>query len=321
MLENYGLNFRRNLVRRELSTNDEVLKCFQLTYKEIEKKLEANFRAIRAALKKGETISPAQLFERTRLQSVLTDLGFEIDKLSLELGKITTKAQKDSIIAAIAETNQIFKIGEVLDKNITGLDPGAMRELVGIAGNGEPLSKLFNSLKPPLIESIKNSLITGVASGASPEAIAREIKTALGTRAAHALTISRTETNRAYRESTRKIYDSNKEFILGYVWVSSRDLRTCPICWAMHGRIFPTSEKFATHPNCRCSLVGVLSEKDKFKRGADYFKKLPPGQQKEILGSARFDLYTQKKAKIEDFVGEKNTDFGSARYIRPLYEI
>ena len=89
----------------------------------------------------------------------------------------------------------------------------------------------------------------------------------------------------------------------------------------MHGRVFKTSEKFATQPNCRCTLVAKLADSEEIKTGEDEFGELSKEQQKAILGSKRFELYQSGKNKLSSFVGEKNTEFGKVRFIRPLDQI
>ncbi len=70
-------------------------------------------------------------------------------------------------------------------------------------------------------------------------------------------------------------------------WISEKDLKTCPECQEMQGKIYPLSEivhNIPLHPSCRCKIESMKpiipgnATKDE-KNGADfwlaYFGKLP----------------------------------------------
>ena len=159
-----GLQKRKSLIYREQSTNDEILSAFRESYKVIQSSLDKLLLDIEERKDRGEIITPQFLFEQARLTNLLEEISIEINKLSLNLGKVTTKAKRQSVAAAILEaTSEIEQNG--LKSSITGLDSEAIKQLVGIGGNGDPLSILFNKLQPEIVQSVKNSLITGVAIG------------------------------------------------------------------------------------------------------------------------------------------------------------
>lgn len=66
--------------------------------------------------------------------------------------------------------------------------------------------------------------------------------------------VYRTETFAAKREAERKVYFENDVRL--WEWFAEPD--ACPFCKERDGKVYPTSETFDTHPNCRCSLLPVL---------------------------------------------------------------
>lgn len=163
-----------------------------------------------------------------------------------------------------------------------------------------------------------DALFFGISAGSSNATIAREVRQAIGGGTAAAMTIVRTETNRAYREATRKYY-AEVPGVIGWRWLAALDLRTCPICWALHGRIFKTKTKFGTHPNCRCTMVPVFADDPKPETGPELFAKLNDTQKKAILGPKRYELYLQG-AELSDFVATTKTPFGIGRKVKNLAE-
>ena len=86
-------------------------------------------------------------------------------------------------------------------------------------------------------------------------AIKQLIDKAIGTGAARALTIDRTETYSAYKSAVIETLRDRR--IRYYMWISENDNRTCDICEALHGTIHEIDEEPFIHPNCRCVLIPV----------------------------------------------------------------
>lgn len=316
--EFFSISSRKALIKRNGVLAVQILDALRVVFKILNQQLSILLKDFDAMKRNGVTPTASMLFERGRLKKLLAEVDFELNKAYIKLGLITSNAQKQSILSAIAETNTVFKANQSLSASIVGFDNKALEKLVGFASNEAktPLNKFYQRIGQGNAERIQSSLVVGLAVGASNEQIASKIKADFGTTTAHALTIARTETNSAYREATREIYHQNKKNIKGWIWISARDLRTCPICWSMHGRVFPTNRKFNTHPNCRC-VMRVYTGKEKIKTGEQEFAELTKPQQIAIIGQKRFELYGQG-AKLSDFVGERKTEFGKTPVILPL---
>lgn len=311
-MPNPGEEARRKLLAKEREQGLRTIAEFQKVSKRLERELYELLLRIEKERQTEGNASPATLLRKARARDLFEQVNDEIFRLSQRLGLDTSKLQRSAI--GIAKTTA----GEYaqLTANLTFFDSAATRELIGIAGDGEPLSKHFEGIAEPVRNRMFESLFAGIATGRPNASIAKEIKDAVGFGAARALTIARTETNRAYREASRKYYDDAGE-VVGWRWVAALDLTTCPICWSLHGRIFKTSEKFATHPNCRCTMVPVFAGDPPPTTGPDKFAKLTREQQRTILGPRRLDLY-EAGAELRNFVERYTSTFGPSRRLRPI---
>jgi SPP1 gp7 family putative phage head morphogenesis protein len=94
--------------------------------------------------------------------------------------------------------------------------------------------------------------------------------------------IARTETMRASNMANRKAWERSW-IVKEKIWYTALDERVCKSCWPMHGKKIPIKAKFyklwdkneagetisyeniyspPLHPNCRCTLIPVIKEKD-----------------------------------------------------------
>lgn len=309
---NPGEEARRQLLAKERAQALRTIAEFQKVSKRLERELyELLLRIEKERITEGNA-SPATLLRKARARDLFEQVNDEIFKLSQKLGLDTSKLQRSAILTAKTTAGEFAE----LKSNLTFFDSAATRELIGIAGDGEPLSKHFEGIAEPVRNKMFEALFSGIATGSPNASIAKEIKQAVGFGAARALTITRTETNRAYREASRKYYDDAGE-VVGWRWVAALDLTTCPICWSLHGRVFKTSEKFATHPNCRCTMVPVFADDPTPTTGPDKFAKLTIEQQRTILGPQRLAMYNAG-AELSDFVTRYQSTFGPSRRILAL---
>ncbi|RYG35208.1 hypothetical protein EON81_13455 [bacterium] len=107
------------------------------------------------------------------------------------------------------------------------------------------------------------------------------------------------------------------------MWLSSLDLRTCAMCWAMHGTVHPLSERFAGHIQDRCTSVPLLEgespEDVGISPGAVEFAKRSAKDQRFILGSGKNALYQDGKIAFSDVVVEnEDPNWGLERNERTL---
>jgi len=177
-----------------------------------------------------------------------------------------------------------------------------------------------------------NTLIEGLALGHNPRETAREMRDALGGDLARALKISRTETLRAYRESTRRSYEENRDLIVGWYWMAGKDARTCAACLAMDGTLHKLDEPLDDHPNGRCTMIPALDPSLGIKgaprggqltwqAGSDWFAEQDEETQRKVLGDAGYDAYQAGAIELSSLVGQSESKvWGTTRRVVGLQE-
>lgn len=306
---------RERLRRREQQDAARTLAEFEKIRARLQTELDQVLKVIADARAAGETPTPNLIFQQGRTKRLLDAITDEIRRAAPKLAGIVSKSQANAIEVARQQSAGLPE----LTVDLQSFDSEATRSLIGISSDGAPLGKLFEAMSKPIREAMFDALIFGIASGQPNPVIAKALDDAAGIGRVRAMTITRTETNRAYRESSRQFYDTVPG-VIGWRWVAALDLNTCPICWRMHGRIFKTKTKFGTHPNCRCTMVPVFAHDPPPLLGTKVFGDLNPAQQTAILGKKRFELY-DAGVGLDKFVGTRQTPFGTGRFLIPSRDI
>lgn len=258
-------------------------------------------------------ISLTKIEETNFLAGFLNKLSAEIYLLSFPLSLYIARAQLRVVNFA---ADSLKRFLPSFKTSIFDPDKEAIQKLINRTQRGDSLQKAFSRLAEPVVLRAKQELIEGFSLGESAPQISRRINDVSEIGLARAMTISRTETNEAYRAASREFYDDAS--IKQYIWLSTLDVRTCFICWLLHGRKFNSKFKVTAHPNCRCVVCPVTKNTQEVETGSSRFEKLETSYQRQILGEKRFELY-RNGVQFHSFVGVKTTDeFGLQHFIRPL---
>jgi SPP1 gp7 family putative phage head morphogenesis protein len=307
---------RAALLDQERAAASAMVQAYGRAWERIQAQLDQLAGEIAAARARGETIDRAWLARQERLTLIQRQVEAELRRFAQRADGTIRQEQQRAVAAAIANAGAIVR---PLLPAFALVNTGAVEALVGTLGDGSPLASLLDQLAPQGAQLAGDALITGVVTGQNPQTIAREVRDALGVPLARALTISRTEVLRAYREATLAQYRANRDVVEGWVWVAAHSRRTCPVCLAMSGRVFPLDRPFASHPNCRCVPAPKLASRPSpFLPGPQWFGGLPADAQRAILGPAKFAMYALGRLRLDDLVGERATRYGPTRYELPL---
>jgi SPP1 gp7 family putative phage head morphogenesis protein len=322
--------FRDELLRKERRTAARMAAAYRPAYRNINAELIRVQEQIREARDAGRTNDEiaSLLFRRGRLQRLQ-------DLVLVEIGRFA--GQADIIIGGAIDTARELGtdtagqlVDLVLPEGITAsptAPPGSPVQGVvaqtvtlptAAIERAVPTATLLAGLAPQAQDAVGNALAAGLAQGKNPRAVARMMREALGGNLTRALTISRTETLRAYREAQREVYQQNADVLRGQQWVSALDRRSCPACIALHGKVFPLGEPMAAHPNCRCTMApatrpwrelgfGSTPEAVDINPGAQWFRSQPEATQRQILGPQRFALYRGRQITLDDLVQRRDS--------------
>jgi SPP1 gp7 family putative phage head morphogenesis protein len=253
------------------------------------------------------------LEDRTQIDAILGQIEKQLRTRIIRFSSAVSLAQKRVIRSTANALKQQFA---QLNPSIFDPDKEAIAKLIGRTQHGGSLTKAFQRLEQPVREKVRAELIEGFSLGESSQRIASRLDRVADFGKVRSLTIARTETNEAYRAATRDFYQDAA--IQKYVWMAVLDPRTCVICWSLHGRVFNSSRKVFSHPNCRCTMIAVGKGMTAVETGAERFIKLMPGFQKQILGPKRFELFNSG-SELSSFVGSaESKEFGLKHFIKPL---
>jgi SPP1 gp7 family putative phage head morphogenesis protein len=251
-------------------------------------------------------VSEAWLNQQDRWQSFLVDIEAQIAAFSTKGLSTTESQQLKSAGMGIVDAGALVKsVG--LTAGFKMLPKGAVHEIVGSMSLGSPLRKLFLSMGPGAVATARTIFYQEIAAGSHPRVIAKRFMDELELTRHRAILIARTESIRAYRAAQAQSYAANSDVVIARRRMCARDGRTCFLCWAEDGTVYPHGEPSPDHPGCRCGYVPVvIGLDDPGITGEEAFVRLSDGEQEDILGPGRYKLYADGKRDLRDFVGVKD---------------
>lgn len=300
----------------------QLSQAYELIARSLAAEYKALLRDIEAAQRAGQTVNRDWLRRSLRYQSLIRQTKFQISAYSNGALRFIEARQRQAIDLGQFHAADLIQQGAEI--TFARLPTEAIQEMVGVLEDGSPLSKVLDRLGGEAASEIRQSLIGGLGSGHSAAKIAREIRSVLDAPRWKALQIARTETMRAYRQSSLATYAANSDVLNGWIWTSTLSTRTCLACWSLHGTFFPLSKQFfAAHVSCRCtSIPSVKGSGPNITAGAVVFNELPVAQQQTILGPGKYQMYASGEAALSDFVMlTRDREWGSAYVTRPLYRL
>ena len=336
--------FRRDLLRRDRAASTQMVRYYGQIWKRIRTRVDDLIRRHQEAVATGRVVTSDWLFQMNRLRALQEQVEIELLDFARYAEASILVEQREAIRLAQEHTATLLQISlpkKVVERTTFQRLPTAELEtLVGFLQDGSPLYDLLLEYGTEGARATAQALTAGLAMGLSPRETARSVKKAFGGNLTRALVVARTETLRAYRETSRRSFQANGDLIEGWIWYCGLDARTCAACWAMHGTHHPVTEILDDHPNGRCAMIpitrpleeigdslgvdftGIKDRKLKVEPGTDLFRKLPKNQQRAILGTAKYAAYKAGALDLPQLVGRTyNRRWGSHRYERSLRSI
>lgn len=327
--------FRALVARRERDAIREILDAWIGVRRRLVTDIDVLVKAIGAITQRGDTPSRAQLLRLSQLEALLDDVSMEVARFGRTADRTVWAARRDAV--AMAQDHAAGLVSRQLGPQATRLvtllrpvDTAAVEAIVGTLGQG-PVHELLVSLGSGLTDRLVVTLTDGVARGQNPRETARALRRVVDVPRHRALTIARTETMRAYRESTRVSHLAHADLLEGWQWLATLDTTTCPVCVAMHGEMLPTGELQGTHPNCRCTALpvtrtwadlgypDVTETRTVLPTGVDWFASLGAADQLAILGPAKHAAWAAGDLQLSDLVGYTDDPrWGPTRFELPL---
>lgn len=314
--------FRAEVLRGDKAMLSQLSSAYATIEQSLKLQLNSLIRDIEEAQKRGETINRDWLRRSYRYQQLIQQTQEQLAFFAEGTDRFIQGKQQQAISLAQLHATGLIE-SAMPEITFFQLPTSAVAEMVGVLENGSPLASLLNSLGPQAASEIRATLISGLGSGRSVQTIARQIRQSIAMPGWRALAIARTETLRAYRQSTLATYAENSDVISGWIWISTLSVRTCAACWSLHGTFFPLSKQFfPAHVSCRCtSIPEIRGVKTNVQSGSVLFANLPVEQQQTILGPSRYEMYVAG-TPLEDFtILTRDPDWGGAYQVRPLWKM
>jgi SPP1 gp7 family putative phage head morphogenesis protein len=325
-IQQVAADYRRRILEREAV----ALAGMQAAYQDLEDALLLALLALFDDMAREAGDAPVSwLIRSERLQRLLDQVAIQMGEVSDMQTALITGAQAEAVAMASAAAFDFASEAHPDRLRVATewnrLPVAAFENMVGRMSDGSPLTEVFARYPLVLRDAVQDSLLQGVGQGQNPRTVAatirRRIRTAVeepgvGSDVVNAAReikqrsdiIARTEIVSAHRDAALLNYQANAEPFgaVGYRRISALDVRTCPVCWALHGRLYSINQPFYRHPQCRCAAAVVfrLEDEDGIGLGPDRFARLSKGDQLSILGPGKYEAFSSGKVSLPDLVAE-----------------
>lgn len=312
---------RRLLAERERRTVAEL----RAAYGSVEKELVKEF------LKLSKWLAALPPEQRTRgailrhavLRELLDQVRAEIRNYGGRVGRITAREQRYGILSADRNAREML-VAQTRNAAIRlnfdrALPKRVIETAVGLMGDGSPINEYFeNAVGKKLVAAIRDEIVKTIATGDSFGRLAKNLQKRAGVMPRQAHAIARTEVNRARRETTRQIYES--QGITEWEWVAANSLRTCILCLTLDGQRFSIKDPFPTHVNCRCTMIAVHPNiTHKRRTGREWLATRSAEEQEKVIGKEAFAAYERGEITLDDLVTFRTSKkWGRSAVRRPL---
>lgn len=312
----------RRLKSLDRATLREIRGMYEAAAGSLRENLAAVTSLITAARDAGETVNPQWLYRQQRYESLLFDLERELDSFYAQTAGVIVRSKTEALTMALeaAPDLTVAALGpgptdgkQWIRGVFNRVNIGALRAMVDRARDGTPLGRLLAEVTGPAVTKVRDALVSGVAAGRGVREIARDVRKASMMPLRRSLLIARQEVIGAYRDASSEAYQQSG-VVTKWVWHSALDVRTCPVCWAQHGKEYPDDEKLESHIACRCTQVpkplswaelgfdGIPDNRPEIESGIDVFDRLPETDQRKILGPTKFEAYKRGELQLPDLV-------------------
>lgn len=306
--------FKAALLRRDRQASMRLISAYAKIWTKTSKNLQKLINQIEDAKARGVEYSPAWLFRQQRYRELIDQITREMAKYAEFATNEITREQRAAIKAAINDSNRLLLTaaqngGAAVNASFAKLSASTVENMAGFLSDGSPLKNLLNELPRAARQAVADSLTEAVTLGYNPRKTASKIRYALGGNLTRALRISRTETMRAYRETTSQTYRANSDVLEGWYWLATLNRRTCAACIALNGSFHDLDERMASHIMCRCTqLPAIKGDAPPIEQGEKWFEKQDEQTQRAILeNDAAFEAYQAGELKLTDLVGRRDS--------------
>lgn len=251
-----------------------------------------------------------QVLRATRAQAALEATFAGLLTLTDNAGVTIITGLSDVVEAARGQLDvigsQLPQSTEVrLSAQLVRADPRQIEAI--LVRTQEQITKDLAPVAGDAFDTMRETLVRGVAFGQNPRVVAREMVRAIRVGHSEALTramvIARTEMLDAHRAATASHEAANTDVLQDWQWAATLDSRTCPSCWSQHGSVHSLDEPGPIdHQQGRCARLsrtkswaelgfeGLDEPASLLPDAQTKFAALPREQQLAVMGPKRLQL-------------------------------
>lgn len=296
-------NFQGQVVSVDAETRAAMETYYRGTLKNITRELDRTVKSLKKKRGRGKRVTKAWLQKQAEYKNAFILAEIQIQDF---LDYAEKKINLSSLRAENIAIKQLLTYGpEALGKK-----PKKTQKR-----NFAPSLKKSGRIKST---ELAREIAEQINSGKSRPQIVKELRAKFTNPLLKASVYARTETLNHFRNTL--VDNLQGPEVIGWRWVARLDRRTCVVCIAMHGQVIDRREDFATHPNCRCTLVPVFSSESRIrntfgKMGKEWFDDLTERDKRSIVGSRNLGLLKSGEITLENFIGEgESKKWGKIRY-------
>jgi hypothetical protein len=299
---------------------DRLIRAYRLLFQRLEPRIDALLLELQA----GE-ITQGGLVRLERYKDLLDQTADELGRF----GALTEAEMMSQADIGIALGGQ-HGIGML--QATTGIQAGfnqlpneTVRTLLGFLDPDGPLVARVRQLAPQTSQFVIDTLKEAVGLGYNPRKTARLLRDAYGRGLTDALRMTRTVQLYSYREANRATYVANSDVVSGWIWYAKLDSATCMSCVAQHGSQHGLDETLNDHHNGRCAMLPIVPGFDApvaEGAGQEWFERLTPEQQRQMMGKGKYEAWTQGGTNFSDLSIERiDPVYGTMRTEAPLWAL
>jgi len=262
----------------------------------------------------GVTVNQWRLREMERYKALHAQTVAQFNRYASYADGYISDGQREIGHLGIAHSQQAIQLSywPRVDVTFNRLPFEAVENMVGLAGNGQPLGELLKQRMvmsasgeplPDVWDRLTRTLVESTAIGRNPRQTATLMRDDLAGGLQKALTIARTEQLRVYRQLHADSYAASN-VVRGQKRLTAHDGRVCAACLADEGTIYSVYEILPDHVMGRCTSVPVLDEGPQvdWLSGEDWLKTQPIDVQQAIMGKGRWEAYNRGEFAFGDIV-------------------
>lgn len=307
----YGdfLNRQEHLHRR-------IAALFRASEPRLERILNSFVRRLEQAIADGEPVSPWWVQQEARYRALLEMARREAEANIARAEELAKAAMPDALASGHEDAQELVRDAVRTANLRASVWPAPEQELAILVRDWDHPERgagaYFRRVLPEHAQALEKLIFQGLLEGKGALDVAARLRRELKLPQVRCQAIARTESLRVYRESRRATYVANAHVVKGWRWSAAKSERTCMVCVALDGKVFPLEQPMQEHPLGRCSARPVVEGVPARQTGAEWFGKQPPEMQAKILCGvlssgepiygARYHLYRQRKITLDDCI-------------------